>query len=359
MLPSFKQRRREFGLLLVLFSLVGIALLRLTMPAESGVNVSDISASGVIVNPLLPIQEKALQLSPAREPIVPIPLKIAVDSRKVALGRQLFHNPQLSKTGKMSCASCHDLQRAGIDHLPQSLGNIGKALARNSPTIFNSGFNFKQFWDGRVDSLEAQIDASFENPKAMAISWAEVISELTKSPQYQRAFSTIYGKDGIQPSTVRDAIATFERSLITPNARFDQFLRGNDSAITAAEKAGYERFKSYGCIACHQGMNVGGNLFQPIGAMKSSDRRSEQAKADLGRFKVTNKQADLYVFKVPSLRNVALTAPYFHDGHIKTLEEAVKTMADYQLGRAISDQDVTLIVDFLRTLTGQFPQASS
>jgi cytochrome c peroxidase len=357
MLQFSKRRCRYRGLLLlllVLFSVFGIMLSRSIIPEQFGVN-----GSSVMADPLLNAQAAALQSSPAREPIVPIPLMIALDSRKIALGKQLFQDPQLSRTGKMSCASCHDLQRAGIDHLPQSIDNAGKALPRNAPTVFNSGFNAKQFWDGRVETLEAQIEATVQNPRVTAISWAEIITKLRRNSEYLYAFSAIYGKDGIQPSTIKDAIATFERSLITPNARFDQFLRGDVNAITAEEKLGYDRFKSYGCIACHQGINVGGNLFQTLGVMKPYYSQPEQAQLDPGRFKITKNYADFHAFRVPSLRNVELTSPYLHDGHVKTLEEAVKIMGDYQLGRTIPDEDVILIVKFLRTLTGQFLQEPS
>ncbi len=343
----FRRRAGLLLLLIALFSAFGIVLSRVMVHPDG-------NGSSAIADPLLKVQELALQSTQARETIVPIPLAIALDSHKVALGRQLFHDPQLSKTGKMSCATCHDLQRSGIDRRPRSIGNDGKPVVRNAPTVWNSGFNFKQFWDGRVDTLEAQIDATVQNPREMAISWAEVVAKLKQNPQYQRAFSAIHTTEGIQPNTIKNAIATFERSLITPNARFDQFLRGKSDAITAEEKQGYDRFKSYGCIACHQGINVGGNLFQALGVIKPYD--SQQDAADQGRFNMTKEYVDRYVFKVPSLRNVELTAPYLHDGHVKTLEEVVKIMGEYQLGRSIPGEDITLIVKFLRTLTGQFSQ---
>lgn len=202
-------------------------------------------------------------------------------------------------------------------------------------------------------TLEAQIDHPILNPKEMNSSWPAIISKLNQNDGYTTTFRELYSK-GIQPASVRDAIATYERTLVTPSARFDQYLRGKQSAITAAEKAGYQLFKDYGCAACHQGANVGGNMFQSLGVMKDFFiERGKIQPTDLGRINISGRARDHYVFKVPSLRNVELTAPYLHDGSIATLEETIGIMGKYQLGREISPNDVALIVKFLRTLTGE------
>jgi cytochrome c peroxidase len=224
----------------------------------------------------------------------------------------------------------------------------------NAPTIFNAGLNFKQFWDGRAVTLEDQIDGPTHASFEMGSNWPEIIKKLSKSPEYVVAFNESYA-DGIKSDTIKEAIATFERSLITPNSRFDRFLRGDHGSLTDEEKDGYRLFKSYGCASCHQGVNAGGNIFQKFGVM--GDYFADRGKvttADLGRFNATGDRADLHVFKVPSLRNVALTPPYFHDGSASTLTEAVEVMSKYQLGRRLPPEDVARIVAFLKTLSGEY-----
>ena len=285
------------------------------------------------------------------EPIQPIPLALALNENKVKLGEKLFHDTKLSGDNTISCASCHNLQTGGTDRLPRSMGINGAVGDRNSPTVFNSGFNFKQFWDGRSESLVDQIDGPISNPIEMGSSWPEIIGKLKRESDYVYMFDKLY-KDGINKENLRDAIANFMNSLYTPNSRFDKFLLGDSSAITEEEKEGYERFKAYGCVSCHQGMNVGGNMFQTMGVMADyfGDRKAE----DPGRFNVTGNEGDRHLFKVPSLRNVALTDPYFHDGSVPTLKGAVAIMAKYQLGRQLSPKDIELIVKFLHTLTGEY-----
>ena len=191
------------------------------------------------------------------------------------------------------------------------------------------------------------------NPIEMGASWLDVVAKLKQDAQYSQAFDKLYS-EGITRTTIKDAIVTFEKSLYTPNSRFDQYLRGDKAAITLKEKQGYKYFKKYGCISCHQGINVGGNMYQKIGVLDDFFAGRKKTKADLGRFNVTGLESDKYKFKVPSLRNVELTAPYFHDGSAATLEEAVQAMAKYQLGRRIPKKDLNLIVDFLKTLTGHY-----
>lgn len=293
-------------------------------------------------------------LTSTNEPILPIPPTIGLNEKKVALGEKLFNNPQLSHDNTISCASCHSLSTGGTDLLVHSIGIKGRVGSINAPTVFNSGFNFKQFWDGRAETLEDQIDGPTHAPGEMGSNWTEIISKLNQSPDYIAAFNELYA-DGIQSRNVKDAIATFERSLSTPNSRFDKFLRGDNGILTNEEKEGYRLFKSYGCASCHQGINVGGNLFQKFGVMGDyfADR-GNVTKADLGRFNVTGDPTDRYVFKVPSLRNVALTPPYFHDGSAARLEEAVAVMGRYQLGRRLSPEEVDRIVRFLKTLSGEY-----
>lgn len=294
------------------------------------------------------------------EPILPLPTSgPTADPAKIQLGQLLFHEKKLSKDESVSCASCHNLQRGGADGLNKPVGINGAVGEVNTPTVLNSGFNFRQFWNGRVKTLEAQIDGPLQDPKEMGSNWESIIAKLKSDPEYTKRFSSVYA-DGITPDNVRNALATFERSLVTPNSKFDRFLRGERAAISNLEKDGYRRFKSLGCVACHQGVNVGGNMFQTMGVMGNyfKDRKTPVTEADLGRFAVTKREHDKHVFRVPSLRNVELTAPYFHDGSAATLEDAVKTMAKYQLGKDISTEETRAIVAFLKTLTGQAPASN-
>lgn len=288
------------------------------------------------------------------EPITPIPLNLKHDARKVALGRRLFHDKRLSHNNTISCATCHDLEDGGVDGLPRSTGIDGNEGNINAPTVFNSGFNFRQFWDGRSATLEDQVIFPIENPKELGSSMTEIIIKLKKDESYRRDFADIYQQD-IQPEHVQNAIATFERSLITPNSKFDHFLRGDKSALDKAELAGYQLFKKLGCISCHQGMNVGGNMYGRLGvAGDYFEARGNIQEVDYGRYNITKNEKDRYVFRVPSLRNVALTAPYFHDASASTLKQAVATMAKFQLGITLPKNDIARIVKFLNTLTGVY-----
>lgn len=292
------------------------------------------------------------------EPIGPLPhpQQLRMDERKVKLGEKLFRDPRLSKDNTLSCVSCHSFDKGGADGRRFSVGFRGQQNATNAPTVFNSGFNFRQLWNGRAASLEAQIDGVIQNNKVLATTWPEIVSKLSQENELVQEFKSIY-PDGIQAKNVMDAIATFERSLVTPS-RFDRYLLGEANAITQEEKAGYQLFKNYGCVACHQGINVGGNMFQVFGVMGDYFKaRGNVTDADLGRFNVTQRESDRHVFKVPSLRNVALTAPYFHDGSAGSLEVAVEVMFRYQLGRPAPEQDKKLIVRFLNSLTGETLEA--
>jgi len=289
----------------------------------------------------------------ADEPIKPIPGSLKQDPAKVEIGRKLFHDPRLSANNQVACASCHDLGKGGVDRLDHSTGIAAKPLGINTPTVLNAALNFKQFWNGRADSLEAQVDAVVQNPMEMGSKWEDVVAKVSQDPTYKQAFTKAY-KDGVTKSNIQNAIASFERALITPDSRFDKYLKGDENAITTAEKAGYAKFKQYGCIACHQGVNVGGNMFQAFGVMGNYfEKRGNVTDADLGRYNITKNESDKHVFKVPSLRNVALTSPYFHDGSAATLEDAVEVMFKYQLGRTAPKEDKDLIIKFLHTLTGE------
>ena len=287
------------------------------------------------------------------EPIRPIPVEVSVDPARVALGERLFHDMQLSKDNTVSCATCHDLARGGDDGRAVSIGVGDAPGAVNAPTVFNVGFNFKQFWDGRADTLEAQIDGPVTSPVEMGSLWPDVVAKLYRDETYPSEFAAIYA-DGINRANVKNALAEFMRSLTTPNSRFDAWLAGDRNALNDQEQRGYALFKSYGCASCHQGANVGGNMFQVFGVINSYfTRRGNITEADRGRFNVTGNDADMHAFKVPSLRMAAHTAPYLHDGTARTLRDAVDIMFEFQLGRAAPDSDKDAIVAFIRTLAGE------
>ena len=291
---------------------------------------------------------------PLDEPLKPLPPAPRQDPRRIELGRQLFNETRLSVNNSLSCASCHQLEKGGADNKPFSFGFDGKPLEVNTPSVLNSSLNFRQFWNGRADTLEAQVHAVVQSPSEMAGNWEHVVQTLSADPTYHSAFVTAY-PDGVTAANVQNALATFERTLLSSNSRFDQYLRGDTDILTLDEKYGYQRFKDYGCIACHQGVNIGGNMFQKFGVMGDYfQTRGNPTESDLGRYLVTKDEEDRNVFKVPSLRNVAVTAPYFHDASARTLDDAVDVMFKYQLGRAPSERDKTLIVKFLNTLTGEW-----
>jgi cytochrome c peroxidase len=288
------------------------------------------------------------------EPIQPLPLTIALDLNKVNLGQKLFRDPRLSADNRISCLSCHNLSQGGADHKAFSVGVHGRVGTVNAPTVYNAGFNADLTWNGRFETIEEFTEAVIQNPTAMGLGWQILIQKLQQVPEYQQGFAQLY-PDGITNTNVMNVLAAYQRSLYTPNSRFDQYLRGNQQALSNSEKQGYQLFKAYGCVSCHQGMNVGGNLYQKFGTMGNYFRNRGRSitTADLGRYNVTKNPTDRFVFRVPSLRNVALTAPYFHDGSAQTLEDAITIMANFQLGRSLSPEDNARIAQFLRTLTGE------
>jgi cytochrome c peroxidase len=253
-----------------------------------------------------------------------------------------------------ACTACHALERAGDDCLPRSTGADGQTHDFNAPTVFNAALNFRFNWRGNFRTLETQSEAVLLDGRVMNTTWEELLPKLQADRDYVRSFTEAYGEKP-ERANVLDALATFQRSLVTPNARFDRYLNGERNAITAEEERGFQLFKSYGCVSCHQGLNVGGNLFQKFGIFDDpSSRRERVTDADLGRYAITKLESDRYVFRVPSLRNVAVTAPYFHDGSASSLADAVAIMARVQLGREVPDGDIDLIVKFLGTLTGEY-----
>jgi cytochrome c peroxidase len=301
----------------------------------------------------LPAAAGTPAIAPADEPIVPVPATIELDPAKVRLGELLFRDPRLSHDDRIACASCHKLDRAGEDGQAHSLGTDGRPLDFNTPTVFNAGLSFRLDWRGNFRTLEEQAEAVLLERRVMATRWEELLSKLRADPAYEEAFQAAYGGPPARPQ-ILDALATFERSLITPDAPFDRYLRGERGAISPEEERGYELFKSYGCVACHQGVSVGGNLFQRFGVFADPFAYRPVTPADLGRFALTGNAKDRFVFRVPSLRNVAVTAPYFHDGSAATLEQAVDKMARTQLGRVIEPEEIEFIVAFLHALTGEY-----
>ena len=292
----------------------------------------------------------------AGEPVRAIPQSVEVDARKALLGKDLYHDTRLSVDNTVSCASCHGLATAGVDNKQYSEGVDGQKGGVNAPTVYNALFNFVQFWDGRAATLADQAAGPPLNPVEMAsTSFDEIIAKLEKDKLYVAAFNELY-PDGITQANITDAIEEFEMSLITPNSRFDKWLRGDDAAISADELEGYELFKEYNCATCHVGVNLGGESYELMGLRNHyfADRGLELTEEDNGRFKQTQQERDRHRFKVPGLRNVELTWPYYHDGTRLTLEEAVRDMAIYQSGVKLTESEQAKIVAFLKTLTGEF-----
>jgi len=291
-------------------------------------------------------------MAQSSEPIQPIKAAKITEPAKVELGKKLFFDPRLSKSGFISCNSCHNLGMGGADNLKSSIGDKWQKGPINSPTVLNSRNNLAQFWDGRAKDLKAQAGGPIANPGEMALTHELAVDMLRSIPQYVSEFKAVFGNDKLTIDEVTTAIAAFEDTLVTPNSRFDQWLKGNKKALKADELAGYKLFKDSGCVACHNGPNVGGTSFQKMGIVEPFKTTSTAE----GRSAVTGKDADRLNFKVPTLRNVELTYPYFHDGSADTLAQAVTTMGRLQLGRTFSDTETTQIVAFLKTLTGDQPK---
>ena len=290
------------------------------------------------------------------EPVRPIAQSVSVDERKMKLGDMLYHDARLSADNTVSCASCHSLSTAGVDNKQYSEGVEGQKGGVNAPTTFNAVYNFVQFWDGRAATLADQAAGPPLNPVEMASkSFDEIVAKLEKDKAMKQAFDEIY-PDGITEANITNAIEEFERTLITPNAPFDAYLLGNEGAISTQAKQGYELFKKYDCATCHVGPNLGGESYELMGLRNHyfAERGMELTAEDDGRYKQTQQERDRHRFKVPGLRNVALTWPYYHDGTRATLADAVRDMGKYQSGVELSEQQVDDIVAFLNTLTGEY-----
>lgn len=289
------------------------------------------------------------------EPVQALPLTVELDADKVALGDKLFHDRLLSGDNTLNCASCHDLARGGTDQAKVATGIRGQQGPINSPTVYNAMYNIAQFWDGRAKDLQEQAAGPVANPVEMGAQWDEVVEKLKQVPEYQEAFASLYPEQGLTKTTVTDAIAVFEQSLVTGNSRFDQYLRGNKAILSQDEIQGYELFKA-NCTSCHFGPALGGLSFEKMGVERDyfKLRGGELTEADNGRFNVTKQEQDRHFFKVPVLRNIELTYPYFHDGSTDNLAEAVEIMARDQLGKTFTNDELAKLLAFLQTLTGEY-----
>jgi cytochrome c peroxidase len=297
----------------------------------------------------------ALNLAPlyaaAQELIQPIKPPAQINIGMVELGKKLYFDPRLSKSGFISCNSCHNLSMGGTDNIPTSIGDKWQQGPINAPTVLNSSLNVAQFWDGRAADLKAQAGGPIANPGEMGFTHTLAIGVLESIPAYVREFKQVFGKDKVDIDQVTLAIAEFEKTLVTPNSRFDQWLLGKSDALSPQELAGYKLFKESGCVACHNGPAVGGASFQKMGVVEPYKSTGGAE----GRSAVTGKDVDRFTFKVPTLRNVEMTYPYFHDGAVNTLPEAVDVMGRLQLGKKFSADENAKVVAFLKTLTGDQP----
>ncbi|NPB06158.1 MAG: cytochrome-c peroxidase [Aquificae bacterium] len=310
-------------------------------------------------------------LEEARKFFEPLP-KVAenpdnpINDAKVLLGKMLYYDPRLSKSGFISCNSCHNLARYGVDNLPTSIGHRWAIGPRNAPTVYNAAIHVAQFWDGRAKDVEEQALGPIVNPIEMAMPTPEEAVKVVKSiPQYVELFKKAFPneKDPVTYENIGKAIGAFERTLMTPS-RFDEFLKGNTDALTPQEKRGLKTFIEVGCASCHNGAGVGGHMFTKFGQVTEYWKEiypyvlkdKPAITVDFGRFGVTKKEQDMFVFKVPSLRNIEHTYPYFHDGSVWSLEDAVQIMAKTQLGKELTEQQVKDIVAFLKALTGEIPK---
>lgn len=297
--------------------------------------------------------------------VAPAPQDNPTTPAKVELGKQLYHDPRLSKDGSVSCATCHNVMASGGDGMATSTGVFGQKGGRNSPTVWNSGFMSVQFWDGRANTLEDQAKGPLTNPVEMGMpSHDAVVARVKQIPGYVTQFEKVFRKDGVTIDTIAKAIAAYERTLVTPNSPYDQYVKGKKNALSASAKRGLARVQEVGCLACHGGMNfagpalpVGTGFYQKVPAIPGSiyDKKYDLL-SDKGRAQVTGKSEDEHLFRVPTWRNVAITAPYFHNGKVKTLPEAVRVMGKTQLNQDLSDADVADIVAFLESLTGEQPE---
>lgn len=310
----------------------------------------------------------SLNVSNAQEALPdkpPIPKNNPMTKEKIELGKQLYFDPRLSSDGTISCNTCHNVMAGGDDQRALSAGVAGKLGGRSAPTVWNSAFLSVQFWDGRADSLEEQAKGPLTNPVEMAMeNHKVVIGRVKQIPGYIDQFKKVFKTKAITIDHVVKAIAAYERTLITPNSRFDKFIKGDKKALTAVEQRGLETFKQVGCTACHNGVNFAGptlpegqGFFMKFPTFANAELEKKYGLLkDTGRHDATKKESDMHMFRVPTLRNIAITAPYFHNGSVKNLDEAVRVMGKLQLNQDLSKKQVQDIVAFLNTLTGEFPK---
>lgn len=284
--------------------------------------------------------------------LAPLPPPLNLPLEKVALGEKLFHDPVLSGRGKLSCSACHDLNTGGTVRLPRTIGYDGQIHAFNAPTIFNVSSNYRLGWRGRFTSLTIQNEAVLNDRGLMAVEWPKLLTSLASDPAYLATFRQIYGAPPNQ-ETVVDALVTFQMSLSTPNAKFDRYLMGDKTALSPVELQGLRLFNDYGCVSCHQGANIGGNMFQIFGVFAAPGANEVSTNENLDK-RLQASEGDEQVFRVPSLRNVQVTAPYFHDGSAATLRQAIAVMGRSQLGRELSEADIATLEAFLNSLTGEY-----
>lgn len=309
----------------------------------------------VAVVPKVETPRYVASITRRNEPIGPLVPFDGLKPEIVELGNRLFHDPALSGNGQISCASCHVVAEGGDDGRQLAVGYEAAIGTMNTPTVFNSGFNFVQFWDGRADTLEEQIDGPLLDEREMHSNWPRILKYLKSNKAYEAEFTEHFGGSPTE-DRVREALATYERSLVTVNSPFDQWLSGDEKALDSDQYSGYFLFKKLNCLSCHNGPSVGGNTFQRLGKMKAYfGKDNPPTEADYGRYNVTGEERDRFVFRVPQLRNIAQTAPYFHDGSAASLTEAVSVMIEYQVGLEPNPEDVRRIVAFLESLTGEIP----
>ncbi len=296
----------------------------------------------------------------ANESVRPVPDAVEYDADKAELGYLLYHDTRLSADGTVSCATCHGINTGGVDNLKYSEGIGGQLGGVNAPTVYNAVFNFAQFWDGRAATLADQAAGPPLNPVEMGCSsFDEIVARLSRDRAFVKAFKAAY-PEGLSQATITDAIAQYERTLVTPNSPFDRYLKGDKTAMTADQIRGFELFKEYSCATCHAGVNMGGLSYELMGKRadyfkdRELQEKSGLTDGDNGRWAQTGIERDRFRFRTPGLRNVALTYPYYHDGSVQTLEEAVEMMARYQVGEELTEEQVALITDFLQALTGEY-----
>ena len=299
----------------------------------------------------------------ANEPVEVIPDCIETNPAKVALGKKMFNDTRISLDNTISCATCHVLEDGGADHADErvSEGINGLQGTVNSPTVFNAVFNIDQFWNGRAHTLAEQAAAPPINPVEMGDqTWEQIIERLSQDASLVAEFKAIYPEEGLTEATVTDAIEEFEKTLITPNDKLDRYLKGDKNAMSAEELAGYQAFKANDCATCHYGKTLGGQSFELMSKYGDyfADRKQSRPEIaynddDNGLFGFTGKAEDMHKFKVPNLRNISKTAPYYHDGTIESLEEAVSLMFHYELGKTATDEQVASITTFLIALDGK------